>query len=85
MFGCCGIDCDRCPEHPARCQGCDRPNNDCPVRKCCNEKGFVHCGPCPDLPCSRYYDGVNASYSEEYERAIRSRIPFSRHTDADGD
>ena len=23
----------------------------CPVAQCCQEKGFYHCGECPELPC----------------------------------
>ena len=49
--------CGGCTEtngHPF--QGCIATNGhpfhgECPVAACCQEKGFVHCGQCPDIPC----------------------------------
>lgn len=76
LFGCCGIDCGKCTQYPTRCEGCNRPGNNCPIRDCCNAKGIAHCGHCPELPCERYYDGVNAIYSEGYERSIKDRALF---------
>ena len=26
-------------------------HGECPVAVCCQNKGFVHCGECPDIPC----------------------------------
>ncbi len=54
----CGLLCGQCPyrENPG-CKGCvhiDKPfwGDTCPVKSCCEGKGYEHCGQCPDIPCS---------------------------------
>lgn len=53
----CGLCCESCGfREPCNCGGCIATNGhpfhgECPVAVCCQEKGFVHCGQCPDLPC----------------------------------
>lgn len=44
------------PIEPFLCGGCIETNGhpfhgECPVAMCCQEKGFLHCGECPDIPC----------------------------------
>lgn len=53
MIACCGLDCEKCDAYIAT------KNNDnelfyfcshlCPIRKCAAEKGFDHCGLCPEM------------------------------------
>ena len=54
----CGLCCAECTyREPCHCGGCIATNGhpfhgECPVAICCQEKGFIHCGQCPDLPCA---------------------------------
>ena len=54
----CGLHCTGCEyKESCGCQGCIETNGHpfhgaCPVALCCQEKGFVHCGECPALPCA---------------------------------
>ena len=53
----CGLHCTGCEYKEAcGCGGCIETNGqpfhgECPVAVCCQEKGFIHCGECPDIPC----------------------------------
>lgn len=53
----CGLKCEGCEYvQSCGCGGCiatmGKPfHGDCPVAQCCQNKGFTHCGQCPDLPC----------------------------------
>ena len=53
----CGLHCTTCSyKEPCYCGGCIETNGppfhgECPVAVCCQEKSFVHCGECPDIPC----------------------------------
>lgn len=53
----CGLSCGKCEYREAcNCGGCIATNGhpfhgECPVAMCCQEKGFHHCGECPDIPC----------------------------------
>lgn len=64
----CGLNCETCAyREPCKCGGCiatmGRPfHGECPVAACCQQKGFEHCGMCPDLPC-----GLLRQYSEDPE------------------
>ena len=52
----CGLLCKWCTyREPYGCGGCIETNGnpfhgECPVAKCCQDKGFTHCGECSDLP-----------------------------------
>jgi general stress protein 26 len=52
----CGLLCKWCPYKKSHnCGGCVETNGnpfhgECPVAKCCQDKGFAHCGECVDLP-----------------------------------
>ncbi len=58
----CGLHCTGCGyKKTCNCGGCieteGRPfHGECPVAKCCQEKGFLHCGQCPDIPCDMLTD-----------------------------
>ena len=45
------------PEH-VRCDGCYNElgrkfNKDCPVRPCCQSRGFITCAECAEYPCAK--------------------------------
>ena len=52
----CGLLCKWCTYRESHgCGGCVETNGnpfhgECPVAKCCQDKGFAHCGECGDLP-----------------------------------
>ncbi|HBL84175.1 MAG: hypothetical protein A2Y17_12995 [Clostridiales bacterium GWF2_38_85] len=52
----CGLLCGSCDyKESCGCGGCIETNGhpfhgECPVAKCCQDKGFTHCGECPDIP-----------------------------------
>jgi multimeric flavodoxin WrbA len=52
----CGLHCTGCEYKESHgCGGCIETNGhpfhgECPVAKCCQDKGFTHCGECPDIP-----------------------------------
>ena len=54
----CGLRCEGCYYKDAySCGGCidtqGHPfHGECPVAVCCQQKGLVHCGQCPDIPCA---------------------------------
>ena len=54
----CGLRCTGCGYKQAHhCGGCietqGRPfHGACPVAQCCQNRGFSHCGQCPELPCA---------------------------------
>ena len=53
----CGLRCEGCTfKEPYNCGGCIETNGrpfhgECPVAKCCQEKGCLHCGECSEFPC----------------------------------
>lgn len=53
----CGLHCTGCEYKETNdCKGCIETNGnpfhgECPVAACCQEKGLIHCGQCPDIPC----------------------------------
>lgn len=53
----CGLHCTGCEyKNSCGCIGCIESNGhpfhgECPVALCCQNKGIVHCGGCPELPC----------------------------------
>ena len=60
----CGLRCEGCEYiESCNCGGCIATNGvpfhgACPVAECCQSKGFVHCGECPEIPC-----GLLSQYS----------------------
>ncbi len=65
-ISCCGTICSSCDYYPADCQGCEvieghvfwleyTGESICDIYDCCkNQKKYVHCGQCTELPCCRY-------------------------------
>ena len=64
----CGILCSECEyKEKMGCQGCiniEKPfwGELCPVKKCCEEKEFLHCGMCSEFPCELL---IQYAYDEE--------------------
>jgi hypothetical protein len=65
MMAMCGAYCGSCEWKPkTQCPGCFNAKGKmfwgvCDVAKCALEKGFRHCGLCPDVPCQtlqQYFD-----------------------------
>ena len=57
---CCGLLCDTCTFKESCNCGCLETKGHpfygtCPVAACCIEKGFEHCGMCPDMPCAQLH------------------------------
>ena len=57
MIAMCGAYCGHCEfKERTGCSGCQLQKGDifwgtCAVATCCLDKGLLHCGLCPDLPC----------------------------------
>jgi len=53
----CGAYCGTCDwKEKTGCQGCQHHKGEmfygtCQVAVCCSDKGLLHCGLCPDVPC----------------------------------
>ncbi len=52
----CGILCSECGyREKMNCKGCASIKNpfwgECPVKKCCEDKGLENCGQCNNFPC----------------------------------
>lgn len=72
----CGIRCSQADckkEYGFDCRGCarelDAPWGHCKIKACCEEKGLLHCGECPDFPCEELnafaYDTENGDGTGE--------------------
>ncbi len=65
MMAMCGQYCGECDwKDKVNCQGCQSSQGvmfwgECDKAKCCMEKGFEHCGFCPELPCQKMIDLFN--------------------------
>ncbi len=57
LIGICGAYCEACEwREPTNCAGCQTNQGkmfwgQCAVATCSVQKGFLHCGFCPELPC----------------------------------
>lgn len=57
----CGLMCNGCEwKDSSGCRGCIETNGhpfhgECTIAVCCQNRGFVHCGECPDMPCKQLY------------------------------
>lgn len=57
----CGLLCHFCDyKEPCNCGGCIETNGhpfhgECPVAVCCQNRGYIHCGECSDMPCEQLY------------------------------
>jgi len=72
MMGMCGAYCGACVwREKTKCPGCQSAQGnafwgECRVAQCAIEKGILHCGLCPKLPC-----GVLQEYFDDPEHGDR--------------
>jgi len=75
LIGMCGAYCGACEwKAKTNCPGCQAARSqmfwgECAVARCGLDKGFQHCGLCPDLPCGMlqgYFD--NPEHGDNGER-----------------
>ncbi len=58
----CGLLCEGCTfREPYNCGGCIETlghpfHGECPIAICAQDRGYVHCGQCPDMPCEKLYE-----------------------------
>jgi hypothetical protein len=77
MIAMCGAYCGGC-EWIAKtnCPGCLAAKGkvfwgECQMAKCCLDKGFAHCGECPDLPCDVLQGAFdNPEHGDQGERLL---------------
>ena len=79
----CGLLCDGCSFRESHgCVGCighlGKPFwGECPVAKCCQDKGHSHCGECPDIPCG-ILNEFSCGDSEHSDNPAGARIAVCR-------
>lgn len=65
MIAFCGTYCGVCEwKDKVDCKGCQECQSNvfwgqCDKAKCCIDKGFEHCGHCPEMPCQLLLDLFN--------------------------
>ena len=77
----CGLLCKWCKyKEPFNCPGCIALNGKaswsddyCDVSKCCIDKGYAHCGECPDMPCENL-KGLSYGDDEHNDKPEGARI-----------
>ena len=75
----CGLLCDGCTYKDSHgCKGCialeGKPFwGTCDVAKCCINKGYAHCGECPDIPCDDLRN-MSCGDDDECDKPKGSRI-----------
>lgn len=88
----CGLICDQCHFFNKECAGCfnlkgkpfwteeDSANGVCALFDCSiNQKGYLNCGDCIDLPCKMFVDLKDPNISEEdHQKQIQQRIKILR-------
>lgn len=82
----CGCDCSECNFYQKECNGCQEISgkvfwteyiheDTCPIFKCCEGKKVENCGGCSEIPCKKWYDLKDPSWSEEeHLNSINKRV-----------
>ena len=81
----CGLLCKWCEyREQFNCGGCTAMNGkapwghgDCDVAKCCQDKGYAHCGECADMPCENLR-GLSYGDDEHNDKPEGARIAVCR-------
>ena len=74
----CGLHCTDCDFKESHgCEGCLETNGnpfcgECDLAICYQNKGFMHCGECPDIPCKHLVQYPNDP--EHWNELARQRI-----------
>lgn len=83
----CGLVCNECQFFEGACQGCYAvegktfwagevmPEKVCPIFDCAiNEKKYINCGDCSDLPCNIFNELKDPNITEEeHEKSLKTR------------
>jgi hypothetical protein len=76
----CGDYCAECAwSEKMGCRGCQQAKGSvfwgtCRIATCCTEKGFLHCGECPDVPCEVLQEGFDhPEHGDKGERLANLR------------
>ena len=75
----CGLLCKQCTYKASHgCKGCIETNGnpfhgECPVAKCCQDKGYTHCGECDVMPCEQLRE-YSCGDDEECDHPAGARI-----------
>lgn len=67
IYSRCGLCCSQIKhlenDCDCNCKGCTNIENPfwgvCDIKNCCEQKGFEHCGLCPEMPCDKLSDYAN--------------------------
>jgi len=80
MMGYCGTYCETCDwKEKFNCPGCKACVSKvfwgtCEISVCAIDKGYAHCGECPEVPCSKLIDAYNdAEHGDDGERLTNLR------------
>lgn len=88
----CGLICEDCEFFNKTCAGCYNvkgstfwavemmPQKVCPLYNCAiNEKGFLNCGDCSELPCKMFVEMKDPALSDqEHEESLVRRVDLLR-------
>ena len=72
MMGMCGTYCGTCAwKERTGCPGCQSSQGhvfwgECRIAACSIERGLVHCGLCPELPCAMLEDAFKTPGHEDH-------------------
>ena len=83
----CGLLCESCAfKEPYNCGGCIKTlghpfHGECPIAVCAQEKGYIHCGQCPDMPCEKLYE-YSCGDSEHCDKPKGARLEILRYWSA---
>lgn len=79
MIAYCGTYCGACKwREKTGCKGCKANAGvmfwgECDKAKCCIEKGYEHCGECPELPCEKIQALIDDPEHGDNGRDVRLR------------
>ena len=79
----CGLLCDGCTyKNSHGCKGCIALSGkpfwgECPVAKCCQDKGYTHCGECVYIPCEELR-GFSCGEDEHSDKPAGARIAICK-------
>lgn len=85
----CGLWCVGCTFRESHgCLGCMEMEGkpfwgECPVAVCCIDKGYLHCGQCPDMPCATLYE-FSCGDGEHCDNPKGARLEILKYWSSNG-